>query len=63
MCCLIAIFHLKTISLAFVKLRFSILKTSKLQPMLSTSNAEMVINAFMASRLDYCNALLGGSSY
>ncbi len=28
--------------------------------MLSTSNAEMLIHAFMTSRLDYCNALLGG---
>ncbi len=27
--------------------------------MLSTSNAEMLIHAFMTSRLDYCNALLG----
>ncbi len=26
------------------------------------SNAEMLINAFMTSRLDYCNALLGGCS-
>ncbi len=26
------------------------------------SNAEMLINAFMSSRLDYCNALLGGCS-
>ncbi len=30
--------------------------------MLSISNAEMLINAFMTSRLDYCNALLGGCS-
>ncbi len=29
--------------------------------MLSTSNAEMLIHAFMTSRLD-CNALLGGCS-
>ncbi len=28
--------------------------------MLSMSKAEMLINAFMTSRLDYCNALLGG---
>ncbi len=27
--------------------------------MLSTSNAEMLINVFMTSRLDYCNVLLG----
>ncbi len=26
------------------------------------SNAEMLIHAFMTSRLDYCNALLGGCS-
>ncbi len=30
--------------------------------MLSMSNAEMLIHAFMTSRLDYCNALLGGCS-
>ncbi len=30
--------------------------------MLSVSNAEMLILAFMTSRLDYCNALLGGCS-
>ncbi len=46
--CKTAFFHLKNIS--------------KLQPMLSTSNAEMLIHAFMTSRLDYCNALLGGCS-
>ncbi len=43
-----AFFHLKNIS--------------KLRPMLSMSNAEMLINAFMTSSLDYCNALLGGCS-
>ncbi len=26
------------------------------------SNSEMLINTFMTSRLDYCNALLGGCS-
>ncbi len=46
--CKTAYFHLKSIS--------------KLRPMLSKSNAEMLIHAFMASRLDYCNALLGGCS-
>ncbi len=46
--CKTAFFHLKN--------------TFKLQPMLSTSNAEMLIHAFMISRLDYCNALLGGCS-
>ncbi len=30
--------------------------------MLSMLNAEMLIHAFMTSRLDYCNALLGGCS-
>ncbi len=30
--------------------------------MLSMSNAEMLIHAFMTSRLDYCNTLLGGCS-
>ncbi len=30
--------------------------------MLSMSNAEMLIHAFMTSRLDYCNALVGGCS-
>ncbi len=31
----------------------------KLRPMLSMSDAEMLIHAFMTSRLDYCNAFLG----
>ncbi len=42
--CKTAFFHLKNIS----------------KPMLSMSNAETLIHAFMTSRLDYCNALLGG---
>ncbi len=46
--CKTAFFHLKNIS--------------KLRPMLSMSNAEMLIHAFMTSRLDYCNALLGDCS-
>ncbi len=46
--CKTAYFHLKNVS--------------KLQPMLSMSNAETLIHAFMTSRLDYCNALLGGCS-
>ncbi len=46
--CKTAFFHLKNIS--------------KLRPMLLMSNAEMLIHAFMTSRLDYCNALLGGGS-
>ncbi len=44
--CKTAFFHLKNIS--------------KLRPMLSMSNAEMLIHAFMTSNLDYCNALLDG---
>ncbi len=59
MCCLIAIFHLKAISLASVKLCFSISKTYQNCDLL---NAEMLIHAFMTSRLDYCNALFGGCS-
>ncbi len=43
--CKTALFHLKNIS--------------KLRPMLSMSNAEILIHAFMTSRLDYCNALFG----
>ncbi len=46
--CKTAFFHLKNIS--------------KLRPMLSMSNAEMLINAFMTSRLDFCTALLDGCS-
>ncbi len=46
--CKTAFFHLKNIS--------------KLRPMLSMSNAEMLIHAFMTSKLDYCNALLSGCS-
>ncbi len=41
---------------------FHLKNISKLRPMLSMSNAEILINAFMTSRLDYCNALLGGCS-
>ncbi len=60
MCYLIAISPLTATFLAFVKLNFFHLKNiSKLRPM---SNAEMLINAFMTSRLDYCNTLLGGCS-
>ncbi len=47
-----AFFHLKNIS----KLRLMLLT------LLSMSNAEMLIHAFITSRLDYCNALLGGCS-
>ncbi len=30
--------------------------------MLSVSDVEKLVHAFMTSRLDYCNALLGGCS-
>ncbi len=46
--CKTAFFHLKNIS--------------KLRPMLLMSNAEILMHAFMTSRLDYCNAILGGCS-
>ncbi len=63
MCYLIAISPLTAMFLAFVKLNFFHLKNiSKLSSMLSMSNAEMLIHAFMTSRLNYCNALLGGCS-
>ncbi len=39
---------------------FHLKNISKLRPMLTMSNAEMLIHAFMTSMLDYCNALLGG---
>jgi len=42
----IAFFHLRNIA--------------KLQNMLRVSDAEKLVQAFMTSRLDYCNALLGG---
>ncbi len=43
-----AFFHLKNIA--------------KLRNMLTISDAEKLVHAFMTSRLDYCNALLGGCS-
>ncbi len=33
--------------------------TDKLRNMLTVSDAEKLVHAFMTSRLDYCNALLG----
>ncbi len=44
------------------KLIFNLKQISKLRPMLSMSNAEMLIHVFMTSRLDNCNDLLGGIS-
>ncbi len=37
-----------------------VLVLRKLRNMLSVSDAEKLVHAFMTSRLDYCNALLGG---
>ncbi len=60
MCYLIAISPLTATFLAFVKLNFLILKIYLNYS--AMSNAEMLIHVFMTSRLDYCNAVLGGCS-
>ncbi len=39
---------------------FHLRNIAKLQNMLTVSDAEKLVHAFMTSRLDYCNALLGG---
>ncbi len=39
---------------------FHLRNISKLRNMLSVSDAEKLVCTFMTSRLDYCNALLGG---
>ncbi len=39
---------------------FHIRNIAKLRNMWSVSDAEKLVHAFMTSRLDYCNALLGG---
>ncbi len=39
---------------------FHLRNIPKLRNMLSVSDAEKLVCAFMTSRLDYCNALLGG---
>ncbi len=39
---------------------FHLRNISKLRNMLSVSDAEKLVHAFMTSRLEYCNALLGG---
>ncbi len=39
---------------------FHLRNIGKLWNMLSVSDAEKLVHAFMTSRLDYCNALLGG---
>ncbi len=39
---------------------FHLRNIAKLQNMLSVSDAEKLFHAVMTSRLDYCNALLGG---
>ncbi len=40
---------------------FHLRNIAKLRNMLPVSDAEKLVHAFMTSRLDYCNALLGGS--
>ncbi len=39
---------------------FHLRNISKLRNMLTVSDAEKLVHAFMTSRLDYCNAMLGG---
>ncbi len=39
---------------------FHLRNMAKLRNMLSVSDAEKLVHAFMTSRMDYCNALLGG---
>ncbi len=39
---------------------FHLRNIAKLRNMLSVSDAEKLVHAFMTSRMDYCNALLGG---
>ncbi len=42
------------------KIEFFHHNIAKLRNMLTVSDAENVVHTFMTSRLDYCNALLGG---
>ncbi len=39
---------------------FHLRNIAKLRNMLTVSGAEKLVHAFLTSRLDYCNALLGG---
>ncbi len=47
--------HISNIGYTHLKKNIKI----KLQHVILLSNAEMLIHAFMTSRLDYCNALTG----
>ncbi|KAI5090037.1 hypothetical protein C0J45_20172, partial [Silurus meridionalis] len=50
-------YHINQVTkLAFFHLR----NISKLRNMMSISDAEKLVHAFMTSRIEYCNALLGG---
>ena len=49
--------HIKNVTkIAFYHLR----NIAKLRPFLSPADTERRINAFITSRLDYCNSLLSG---
>ncbi len=48
------IFHVTKTALSHLR------NIAKLRNMLTVSDAEQLVHAFMTSRLDYCNALLGG---
>ncbi len=57
MCCDVTI---KVILIFFETAFFHLRNIAKLRNVLPVSDAEKLVHAFMTSRLDYCNALLGG---